>query len=77
MEFIEAIHDLYAAEEGRLIAAHTERLKNRKTQVLIDAELRKNQPPKPDITINFWERDVVKERQDAAAKATELEGAQR
>ena len=77
MEFIEAIHDLYAAEKGRLIAAHTERLKNRKIQALIDDELRKNPPPKPDITINFWDRDVVKERQEAAAKAIELEGEQR
>ena len=74
MEFIEAIHDLYAAEKGRLIAAHTERLKNCRIQALKDEELRKNPPPKPDITINFWKRDVVKERQEAAAKAIELEG---
>lgn len=79
MEFLEAIHDLYAAEKVKLIAAHTERLKNRKTQALKDIELRKNPPPKPDITINFWKRDVAKEKQDAtkAAKAIELEGEQR
>gem|GEM_PF-899447 len=72
MEFLEAIHDLYAAEEGRLIAAHTKRLKNHKIQALRDAELRKNPLPKPDITISFWERDVVKERREAkAAKALE------
>jgi len=76
MEFIEAIHDLYAAEKGRLIAAHTERFKNSKIQALKDAELRKNPPPKSDITINFWERDVVKERQDAA-KAAEQKGVTR
>ena len=76
MEFIEAIHDLYAAEKVRLIAAHTERLRNHKIQALKDAELRKNPLPKPDITINFWKRDVVQERQEAA-KAAELKGEQR
>ena len=78
MEFIEAIHDLYVAEKVRLVTAYEERLKNRQIQALKDAELRKNPPPKPDITINFWERDVVKERQEAAeAKAAELKGEQR
>jgi len=77
MEFIEANHDLYAAEKTRLIAAHAERLKDQKIQALKDVELRKNPLPKPDITINFWKRDVVKERQKAAAKAIEQEGGQR
>lgn len=74
MEFIEAIHDLYAAEKTRLVAAYTERLKNGKIQALKDAELRKNPPPKPDITINFWKRDVVKERQNTAKAAEQKRG---
>jgi len=72
MEFLEAIHDLYAAEKARLRTAYQARIKNHKIQALKDAELRKNPLPKPDITINFWKRDVVKERQEAkAAKALE------
>ena len=68
MEFIEAIHDLYAAEQPRLIAAYEARLRNEKIRAEQLAELRENPPPKPDLTINFWKRDVVRERQEKAAQ---------
>jgi len=72
MEFLEAIHDLYAVEETRLKTAYEARKINWKIRAEKEAELRKNPPPKPDITISFWERDVVKERREAkAAKALE------
>ena len=64
MEFIEAIHDLYAAEKPRLIAAYLEREKNHVIWREKQEELRKNPPPKPDLTINFWKRDVEKERRE-------------
>ena len=70
MEFLEAIHDLYAVEETRLKTAYEQRKVNWKIRAEKEAELRKNPPAKPDIIINFWERDVVKERREAeAAKA--------
>ncbi len=56
MEFIEAIHDLYAAEQRRLKAAYHERQKNWKIQQAKNEELRLNPPPKPDVTINYWKR---------------------
>jgi len=80
MEFLEAIHDLYAVEETRLKTAYEARKINWKIRAKKEAELRKNPPPKPDITINFWERDVVKERREAEAakalKATQRGGLQ-
>jgi hypothetical protein len=66
MEFIEAIHDLYAAEKPRLIAAFNEREKNHVIWMRKREALRNNPPPKPDLTINFWKRDVEKERREAA-----------
>lgn len=68
MEFIEAIHDLYAAEQQRLVVAYQEREKNHAIWRKKQEELRDNPPPKPDLTINFWKRDVVKERREAAAQ---------
>ena len=66
MEFIEAIHDLYEAEKPHLIAAYHELEKNHALWREKQEELRKNPPPKPDLTINFWKRDVEKERREAA-----------
>ena len=56
MEFIEAIHDLYAAEQPRLRRAYEARKKNSIIQAKNQDSLRKNPPPKPDIIINYWKR---------------------
>jgi len=55
MEFIEAIHDLYAAEKVMLKTAYQERLKNWKISAARQKELKDNPPPKKDETINYWE----------------------
>jgi len=68
MEFLEAAHDLYAAEKTRLKAAYQKRLVNRRIQAHKDAALRKNPPPKPDVTIHFWKRDVDKERRESTGR---------
>jgi len=56
MEFLEAVHDLYAEEKQVLVAAYTERLKNDVIRRKQEDKLRKNPPPKPDIRINYWRR---------------------
>lgn len=71
MVFIEGIHDLYEAEQVRLLAAHEARK--------INAKLRAANPPvaqKPDRTINFWKRDVAKELKDNAEAASQKGGNQ-
>ena len=55
MEFIEAIHDLYAAEKVMLKKAYEERLKNWGISTARQKELKDNPPPKKDETINYWE----------------------
>lgn len=52
MEFLEAVHDLYADEKQVLESAYYERLKNNVIRRARDEELRKNPPPKPDVIIN-------------------------
>ena len=72
MEFIEALHDLYAAEKPRLVAAYHARIKNAKINALHQEHLRLNPPPKSDVIINFWKRDVQKERAEAEVKQRNL-----
>ncbi len=69
MEFLEAVHDLYSDKKQVLTSTYQERLKNDIIRRKLDEELRKNPPPKKDVLINFWKRNVVKERRDAAARA--------
>ena len=59
------IHQLYRKQKLRLQSAHELRKQNAK---LNNAKRinEKPSPPKP-ITIHFWERDVVKEREEQAA----------
>lgn len=69
MEFIEAIHDLYAAEKTRLITAYTEREKNQKIRAKQQEELKRNPPPKKDVVINFWENKPAKKDQSVGKEA--------
>lgn len=57
LEFLEVIHDLYAAEEKSLKQAFRKREQQRKER----AEELLRSPPKPkDIEIRFWNNDVNK-----------------
>ena len=54
MEFMEAIHDLYAAEKGTLIRAYQQRERAKKER----KEFLRLNPPKPeDFEISFWNND--------------------
>lgn len=57
MEFIEAIHDLYAEHREELARKRLEREKNHQLYLKKQQELRDNPPPKPDIIINYWKND--------------------
>ena len=76
MEFIEAIHDLYAAEKETLVAAYLEREKNREIRAKELAELRENPPPKSDLIINFWKRDIATEQQNTEQSKSAEGGSQ-
>ena len=55
MDFMEAVHALYAVEQDRLVQARQDRERNRLLRL---EELRRN-PPKPkDITIRFWRNET-------------------
>jgi len=54
MEFMEAIHDLYAAKAGNLVAAYNKRQKQDEIREGKKRKLRLNPPPKKDLIINYW-----------------------
>lgn len=62
MEFIEAIHDLYEVEKDKLITAYQARIRNAKQKAIAERRLSKSPPPKKDLTIHFWKRDVQAEQ---------------
>jgi len=74
MEFIEAIHDLYAAEKVMLKKAYEERLKNWEISAAKQKDLRENPPPKPDVVINYWKKkSAPKTSPESESKSEEKE----
>jgi len=57
MEFIEAIHDLYAAKQRELRRAYRKRERARLARI---EELKRNPPQPKDIEISFWNNNVNK-----------------
>lgn len=57
LEFLEAIHDLYAEKEAEIIADYNKREADR---IARQEYLRLNPPKKKDVEVHFWNNDVNK-----------------